>query len=160
MPQGSMPNKPDEHQSDALKRAEQMVSASTPKERLSWKERIETAGVFTVFLVGGIGGGSLISEILLYFSAPLLLRDLIALIYWCSYGILFSKVELKSDAISNYHRGYSDGYVAGSEEGLSMGISAKSRGDYDLGYQAGLADGRTDGWDAGYAAAQHDRDNI
>ena len=148
-----MPQSPKEK---ILERAHNMISPETTKPRLSWPERLQTAGLILVFLVGGVGGGGSFYRSLSHFGVPDFLSGIILLVYWSSFCILASKIQLRPDTKTNYEQGFSDGYSAGHEEGLSIVVSAKQRSQYDSGYQQGLSDGRSDGFSQGYEAAQRD----
>lgn len=155
MPQGDFTER-GKSQLSPLERADQMITDSTRKPRLSWPERLKEAGFFAVFLIGGFGGGSSFGHVLEFFGCPDILVTILMLTYWCVYGTLMSKIELNSDKKNSYARGYSDGYAAGQDEGLVLGVSAKQSGEHNRGYQQGLADGRSDGFSQGYEAAQRD----
>lgn len=121
--------------------------------------KLKTALIFLVFLVGGIGGGTSLMRALEYFNLPDMLVTVIGLVYWCAFGMLFSKIEFKEDKRSNYDRGYADGYAAGQEEGLYSGLATSNRASrekYDEGYDTGYKNGRSDGWNQGYATAKRD----
>lgn len=109
-----------EQEPTPLEKAKRMVLSSSPKVKMSWPDRLKWIGVFFVFFVGAIGGGLMLCRILDHFHFPLVLSDFAGLVYWCAYCLLFSKVELKSDARSSYDRGYSDGYAAGRNSGSSI----------------------------------------
>ena len=122
------------------------------------EEKFKNVVLLLVFLIGSFGGASSLVDTLEHFNFPSFLSTAIALIYWCAFGMMLSKVDLREDKKSNYDRGYADGYAEGHEEGLFLGMSAAnkaSKDKFDEGYEAG----RADGWDCGYSAAQRDMQN-
>lgn len=82
--------------------------------------KLKAAGLILLFLSGAVGGASLFLDILEYYHAPDILCDIVALVYFCSFCMVFSKVHLKEEAEDNYQRGYSDGFSDGQSDGLFM----------------------------------------
>lgn len=119
------------------------------------EDKLKHIGIAIVFLFGAFGGGSLLNDILKHFSCPDILSNVAGLIYWCAYCMLFSKIELKSDAKNNYQLGYDEGYNTGHEE-VFLSAAPAYRKAVDEKYDAGYEAGRADGWDIGYSAAQRD----
>lgn len=90
--------------------------------------KLKTAGFVLLFLSGAVGGGSLFLDILEHYHAPDILCDIVGLVYFCAFCLVFSKVQLKEEAEENEERirqeGYDAGFAAGSEEGFIRGFNA------------------------------------